>query len=100
MTIEEAKQRVHALKVAMGFGYSSVVMMADSGAARRQQERRLRIAKGIDLLSLPVRDIFRLTDFLVEHGFLREQDSEDRKAVSAATVQLLEEIVTRDWKTR
>lgn len=44
--LDAAKARVRALERRMRLGCGVVMMMADAGAARRQQERRLREGKG------------------------------------------------------
>ena len=65
-------------------------------AARRQQRHRERERQGRGLLTVEV-DLYGLADVLVEHGFLRAWDADDKRAIEAAVERLINTlIVTRD----
>ena len=95
--LEAAKALVRASEARMRMGCGMVLMMADPGAARRAREKRQRDRAEIGLLHyVPVRNMFRLVDLLIDLGFVGEDESADHKAVSAAVGKLLDDFVTRD----
>ncbi|WLA62375.1 hypothetical protein [Bradyrhizobium diazoefficiens] len=96
--VQAAKARYERMRVRFFPVPGVVYMMVSSGSAARMREKRIREALGIDLVShVPVRNYFRLVDFLIDGGFISEEASADRGAVSAALGAYLDSlIVTRN----
>ncbi|WP_298873255.1 hypothetical protein [uncultured Bradyrhizobium sp.] len=94
MSLEEAKARV----LRMYAPRDPVILMAvDTGAARRMRAKRAREALGIDLIhGVPVRNLFRLVDLLIDDGWLTESALDDQKALAEAVGKFLDFCVTRN----
>ena len=62
-------------------------------AKLKRDYRRLIDGGGAVLKSLPVRDINGLTEALIELRWLKEAESEDRKALAAAVGALIDDYI-------